>query len=105
VLLSGSSTAHVLAHVNLAAVCVVGRAEIRTNARLAGYRRRLRSRCTVWLYAANIKVPTNIASGYGGTIAGLDEMRMGFRRQATWNSYAAIMTAVAAGLQAASHLI
>jgi hypothetical protein len=59
----------------------------------------------LWLYAANIKVPTNIASSYGGTIAGLEEMRIGFTKQATWNSYAAVMTAVAAGLQAASHLI
>jgi hypothetical protein len=59
----------------------------------------------LWLYAANIRVPTDIAGTYGGKIAGLDEMRMGFRRQATWNSYAAIMTAVAAALQAASHLI
>ncbi len=57
----------------------------------------------LWLYAARIKVPTNIGSGYGALV-GVQEMTAGFKKQATWNSYAAIMTAVAAVLQAASHL-
>jgi hypothetical protein len=59
----------------------------------------------LWLYAANIKVSTNIAGTWGGKIAGLDEMRVGCGKQATWNSRAAVMTAIAAVLQAASHLI
>jgi hypothetical protein len=53
----------------------------------------------LWLYASRIKVPTNIASGYG-TLVGVDEMTAGFRKQAIWNSYAAVATAVAAILQA-----
>jgi hypothetical protein len=28
----------------------------------------------LWLYAARIKVPTTLASGYGGAIAGLQEI-------------------------------
>jgi hypothetical protein len=35
----------------------------------------------MWLYAANIKVPTDIASAYGGKIVGLDEMRVGRSKQ------------------------
>jgi hypothetical protein len=57
----------------------------------------------LWLYAASVKVPTNIGSGYG-TLVGVEEMTAGFRRQAIWNSYAAVATAVAALLQAAAVL-
>jgi hypothetical protein len=32
-------------------------------------------------------------------------MRDGFKKQATWNRYAAVMTAVAAVFQAMSHLV
>jgi len=59
---------------------------------------------TLWFYAAIIEVPTNIGSGFG-KIVGLDEMRDGFKKQATWNRYAAVMTAVAAVFQAMSHLV
>jgi hypothetical protein len=58
----------------------------------------------LWLYASNIKVPTKLASGYGGNVVGLEEMSAGFKRQAAWNSYAAIATAAAAVLQAAARL-
>jgi hypothetical protein len=54
----------------------------------------------LWLCAACIKVPTNLSSGFGGTVEGLDEMRSAFGRQAKWNSSAAIATAVAALFQA-----
>ena len=50
----------------------------------------------LWLYAACIKVPTNLSGGFGGTVEGLDEMRSGFSRQANWNSAAAISTGTAA---------
>jgi len=36
----------------------------------------------LWFYAAIIEVPTNIGSGFG-KIVGLDEMRDGFKKQAT----------------------
>jgi hypothetical protein len=54
----------------------------------------------LWLYASSINVPTKLASGYGGPIVGLDEMRSGFKKQASYNSYAAVATALAALLQA-----
>ena len=58
----------------------------------------------LWLCAAWVKVPTALGSGYGGVIDGLDAMRAGFRKQAIWNSAAAVMTAVAAVLQAFAQL-
>src|SRR5215831_9296122 len=58
----------------------------------------------LWLFAACIRVPTDLSSGYGGTVEGLDEMRFGFRRQANWNAAAAIATAVAALCQAVALL-
>ena len=59
----------------------------------------------LWLYASTIKVPTNLVSGYGGGIVGLLEMSGAFKNQATWNGYAAAMTALAAILQALAQLI
>jgi hypothetical protein len=44
---------------------------------------------------------TNIGSGFGALV-GVEEMRAGFRKQATWNSCAAAATAIAALLQAAA---
>jgi hypothetical protein len=58
----------------------------------------------LWLYAARIKVPTTLASGYGGAIAGLQELATGFEKQATWNSCAAAMTAIAAVSQALAQI-
>jgi hypothetical protein len=58
----------------------------------------------LWLVAALMKVPTNLSSGFGGTVTGLDAMAAGFRRQAIWNGAAAGATALAALLQAA-HLL
>ena len=58
----------------------------------------------LWLYAASIKVPTNIVSGWGALV-GVEEMTAGFKKQATWNSYAAVATAAAALLQAAAVMI
>jgi hypothetical protein len=58
----------------------------------------------LWLYASNIKVPTNLGSGWGGKVVGVEEMAAGFKKQATWNSYAAVMTAVAVGFQAIAQL-
>jgi hypothetical protein len=55
----------------------------------------------LWLYAAVLRVPTNIGSGYGALV-GVDEMTAGFKKQANWNSYAALATAAAALLQAAA---
>jgi hypothetical protein len=55
----------------------------------------------LWFYVAIIKVPTNIGSGYGALV-GVEEMRAGFRKQATWHSCAAAATAIAALLQAAA---
>jgi hypothetical protein len=49
-------------------------------------------------------VPTALGSGYGGVIDALDAMRAGFRKQAIWNSAAAVMTAVTAVLQAFAQL-
>jgi hypothetical protein len=57
----------------------------------------------LWLYAASIKVPTNIGSGFGALI-GVEEMTAGFRKQAVWNSWAAVATAGAALLQAAARM-
>jgi hypothetical protein len=59
----------------------------------------------LWLYAARIKVPTNLVSSFGGQAEGLDKMQEGFRRQATWNSLAAMATAVAVLCQALANLI
>jgi hypothetical protein len=53
----------------------------------------------LWFYASMIKVPTDIESGYG-KLVGVKEMSAGFKKQAIWNSYAAVMTAVAVGFQA-----
>jgi len=50
----------------------------------------------LWLYASRIKVPINLVSGWDGWIGGLKEMSDGFKNQATWNSYAALTTALAA---------
>jgi len=58
----------------------------------------------LWLYASRIEVPTNLGSGYGGGIVGLPEMAAGFEKQATWNCYAAVLTALAAGLQALAQI-
>jgi hypothetical protein len=52
----------------------------------------------LWLFAALIKVPTNIESGYG-KLVGVEEMGAGFKRQAQWNGYAAASTALATLLQ------
>jgi hypothetical protein len=57
----------------------------------------------LWLYASIIKVPTNIQSGYG-KLVGVEEMAAGFKKQAAWNSYAAVMTAAAASFQAVAQL-
>src|SRR5262249_28681561 len=43
----------------------------------------------LWLYASTITVPTNIGSGYG-TLVGVEEMTVGLKKQAIWNSYAAV---------------
>ena len=51
-----------------------------------------------------VKVPTALGSGYGGVIDGLDATRAEFRKQAIWNSAAAVMTAVAAVFQAFAQL-
>jgi hypothetical protein len=59
----------------------------------------------LWFRAARIKVPTTLASGYGGTIEGLQEMAAGFEKQAAWNSYAAVMTALTAVLQALTQIL
>ena len=48
----------------------------------------------LWFYAAIIKVPTNIGSGYGALV-GVEEMTAGFKKQAIWNSSAAVLQAVA----------
>ena len=53
----------------------------------------------LWFYASSITVPTDIGSGYG-TLVGVQEMTAGLKKQAIWNSYAAVATAVAAVLQA-----
>ena len=37
----------------------------------------------LWFFAACIRVPTTLISGYGGTAEGLDEMRLGFRERRT----------------------
>ena len=58
----------------------------------------------LWLYAAVIRVPTNIGSGFGALV-GVEEMTAGFRRQAFWNSCAAIATAAAALLQVAARVV
>ena len=58
----------------------------------------------LWFYASIIKVPTNISSGYGGTVVGVEEMAAGFKKQSAWNSYAAVMTAAAASFQAVAQL-
>ena len=53
----------------------------------------------LWLYAARIKVPTEIGSGFGALV-GIEAMSAGFNRQASWNGYAAIATGAAALFQA-----
>ena len=58
----------------------------------------------LWLYAASIKVPTNIGSGWA-TLVGVQQMSAGFRKQAFWNSYAAVATAIAALFQAAAVMV
>ena len=58
----------------------------------------------LWLYTALIKVPTDIRSGYGALV-GVEEMTAGFKKQARWNSYAAIATAAAALFQAVALVI
>jgi hypothetical protein len=58
----------------------------------------------LWFRAARIKVSTTLASGYGGTIEGLQEMAAGLEKQTAWNSYAAVMTALAALLQALAQI-
>ena len=39
----------------------------------------------LWIYAAVIRVPINIVSGWG-TLVGVEEMIAGFRKQVTWNA-------------------
>ncbi len=58
----------------------------------------------LWLYAALIKVTTNIESGYGALV-GVKEMSAGFKKQARWNGYAAASTGIAALLQAAAMML
>jgi hypothetical protein len=58
----------------------------------------------LWLYAALIKVPTDIKSGYGALV-GVEEMTAGFKKQALWNGFAAAATAAAAVFQAVAQLI
>jgi hypothetical protein len=52
----------------------------------------------LWLHASRIKVPINLVSGWDGWIGGLKEMSDGFKNQATWNSYAAVATALAGSI-------
>jgi len=59
---------------------------------------------TLWLYASLVKVPTKIGSGFGALV-GVEKMTAGFKKQAFWNSCAAVATAAAALLQAAAMLI
>ena len=56
----------------------------------------------LWLYAARIKVPMPAGVRFGGTIAGVEGMTAGFKKQADWNGYAAIATAAAEAFQAAA---
>ena len=58
----------------------------------------------LWLYAALIKVPTEIGSGWGAFV-GVEEMTAGFKKQTFWNGWAALATAAAAALQAAAMLV
>jgi hypothetical protein len=58
----------------------------------------------LWLYAAWIKVPTKIESGWGALV-GVEEMTAGFKKQAVWNGWAAIATGTAAVLQATAMLV
>jgi hypothetical protein len=59
-------------------------------------------RCALAL-RCTIHVPTNIGSGFG-TLVGVEELTIGFKKQAAWNGYAAIATAAAALFQAAAML-
>jgi hypothetical protein len=59
----------------------------------------------LWLYASWINVPTNLATAFGDTIHGLDEMRSGFAKQARYNSCAAVATALATMLQATALIV
>jgi hypothetical protein len=59
----------------------------------------------LWVYAARINVPTHLVTAYGGPIVGLDEMRAGFEKQATWNSWAATCTALAVFCQVVATLV
>jgi hypothetical protein len=58
----------------------------------------------LWFYAAVIRVPTNIGSGWGALV-GVEEMTAGFKKQALLNSFAAMATATAALLQAAGMMV
>ena len=58
----------------------------------------------LWLYAARIKVPTEIGSGYG-KLVGVEAMTEGFTKQASWNGYAAIATGAAALFQAIAMML
>jgi hypothetical protein len=55
----------------------------------------------LWLRASTVAVPTNLQSGYGALV-GIDEMSLGFKRQAFWNKWAAVASCAAALMQAAA---
>ncbi len=52
----------------------------------------------LWLQAATITVPTDIGSGFG-KLVGVEEMSAGFKSQASWNTWAAIVSCAAAFVQ------
>lgn len=56
----------------------------------------------LWLYASIIRVPTDIKSGYGGPLVGVEEMSAAFRKQGFWNAAAAAATGAAVLLDLAS---
>jgi hypothetical protein len=48
----------------------------------------------LWFWSATIVVPTDLASAYGGTITGLDDTRVGLKKVAHFNQFAAAATAL-----------
>ncbi len=54
----------------------------------------------LWFWASRIVIPTNLGTGWGGKVSGLEEMSAALEKVARLNRWAALATALAVGLQA-----
>jgi hypothetical protein len=58
----------------------------------------------LWFYASILRVPIEKLGSAYGTLVGLDDVKVGLKKQAFWNACAAVATGAAAFFQAIAML-